>query len=79
MCRPIVTVQWLEEAAKSFSSNTALPKVDSYLPNVVEPNLGTGEVSFQPNFQRRKLFQDMVFYFLQKEQVSLKIIAVIVF
>ena len=69
-CRPIVTVSWLEEAAKCLSANTTLPKVEPYLPEVVEPNLGSGEVSFQPDYRRKKLFQGLVFFFLQKEQVS---------
>lgn len=70
MCRPIVTVAWLEEAVRCFSDNQALPVVTPYLPDVVEPGLGSSTVSFQPDFKRRQLFSKLIFYFIQKEKVG---------
>ncbi len=71
-CRPIVTPAWLEEAAKCLASNTVLPACSGYLPEVVDSNVSSSEaVSFAPDFRRRSLFQDRVFYFFVEKQVGL--------
>ena len=52
------------------SERKTLPKTEQYLPRLVDANLGSGDVSFQPNYERKRLFVDKVFYFLDSEQVS---------
>lgn len=70
-CKPIVTCDWVEAAVKCLTDEKPFPKTDSYLPNLVDANLGSMQVSFQPDYKRGELFQDKVFYFVDTEQVGL--------
>ncbi len=68
-CRPIVTIAWLRDAVASCRDNKALPKPTKYMPTVVDEEVRKSDACFSPNFKRRTLFQDRVFYFFNQSQV----------
>jgi hypothetical protein len=68
-CRPIITHSWLEAAVTHLTEGKPLPTPEAYLPKMVDTNLGSAKVTFHPDYSRKELFRERVFYILDKEQV----------
>ncbi|XP_071958307.1 nibrin-like isoform X2 [Antedon mediterranea] len=72
-CCPIVTLEYLNKLIKAAESQTSLPNISQFLPDVVEANIRKDEVSFQANPLRKKVFKDKKFVFLtEKEYTTMK-------
>ena len=68
-CKPIITPAWMEDVVKCLAARKPLPCTSHYLPPLVDGNLGSVDVSFHPDYKRRKLFSDKTVYFLSERQV----------
>ncbi|XP_045081936.1 nibrin-like isoform X1 [Coregonus clupeaformis] len=67
-CRPIVKQEFFTELTKALQQKQPPPKAESFFPEIDEPSLNKDEVDLTERPERKELFTDKTFLFLNAKQ-----------
>ncbi|XP_072536531.1 nibrin [Salminus brasiliensis] len=69
-CRPIVKPEFFTELFQAVQRRESLPKSQNFKPEIDEPSLTKQEVDLDPRPERKSLFRDKTFVFLNGKQMK---------
>ncbi|XP_076826464.1 nibrin [Brachyhypopomus gauderio] len=69
-CRPVVKPEFFAELSAAVRRKQALPKAESFRPEMGEASLSEQEVDLSPRTERKTLFKDKTFVFLNTKQMK---------
>ncbi|KAL7886675.1 hypothetical protein AOLI_G00043960 [Acnodon oligacanthus] len=69
-CRPIVKPEFFTELSQAVQQKETFPKSENFKPEMDEPSLAKQEVDLGPRPERKSLFKDKTFVFLNAKQMK---------
>ncbi|KAL6489358.1 hypothetical protein MHYP_G00030990 [Metynnis hypsauchen] len=69
-CRPIVKPEFFTELSQAVQRKETFPKSENFKPEIDEPSLAKQEVDLGPRPERKSLFKDKTFVFLNAKQMK---------
>uniref|UniRef100_A0AAR2IMD2 Nibrin n=1 Tax=Pygocentrus nattereri TaxID=42514 RepID=A0AAR2IMD2_PYGNA len=69
-CRPIVKPEFFTELSQAVQRKETFPKSENFKPEMDEPSLAKQEVDLGPRPERKSLFKDKTFVFLNAKQMK---------